>query len=213
MGQRVFKTLAGDLVQEIRSGYDVELIADLTQRGRKIPSDRLGLYDAAFAAVAESDPGQNGDHALCREAWRLFLSGVRPFQPYEQLDEDVLRPFEQEHVVTRRRGAYQFRHDLMRSYAAARWVMRHTSSMTERIARLEVDLLWTSDTVKAEDRREMLRFLVAMIERREDLVAFRKFAEEDMERRALLWALLKDKPVLTKNSIRDETGVDSGRGA
>ena len=63
-------------------------------------------------------------NALCRKTWELVVEGKRHFIPGVDLDEDLLDGLHERdvRVVRTTEGkTYEFRHDEMRGYLAARW--------------------------------------------------------------------------------------------
>ncbi|MFL7900678.1 hypothetical protein ACJ41P_06050 [Azospirillum argentinense] len=118
---------------DIRSGYDVRMLADLAGRDTPplaMPTDRIGLYEAILGRVRLN----GGDYplaSLCRAAWRMWRDEVHLFKPGTHLDTPLIAPLvSDETKVVRILGGtlYEFRHDQMRDYLAARWAARHEQS-------------------------------------------------------------------------------------
>lgn len=131
-GERTYARIAAmPLLEAIRSGYDVRLIADLVQtQGPDVrpPEDRLGLYELILAAIKLPDGRAFPDESLSKAAWTMWRDGERKLKPGKHLDQDLLDPLIQnEQKVLRISDGkeFEFRHDQMRAFLAARWAARH----------------------------------------------------------------------------------------
>jgi len=157
-GEYIFARIQSTPLRDaIRSGYDVRLIADLIEdQGRDValPEDRLGLYQLVLDTIRMPDGSQFPEERLCQAAWLMWKEGARKLIPGENLDEDLLKPLIHEHQKVLRileGQQYEFRHDQMRAYLAARWAAHHETqpislfekeSAIWRLSRQEQDEVW-----------------------------------------------------------------------
>ena len=145
------------MLNAIRSGYDVRLIADLVEaQGSDValPTDRLGLYQLILDAIRLPTGAEFPEEILCKAAWTMWRDGERKLQAGKHLDEDLLGPLvhEDQKVLRIHDGRqFEFRHDQMRAYLAARWAARHeaqpmnlfeSQSAIWRLSRKEQDEVW-----------------------------------------------------------------------
>lgn len=184
-GAAVFAKLSDALLEEVRSGYDILLIADLHVSGQPIPRDRLGLYHATLDAVRLLGGERYQEEVICRVAWDLWLAGNRRFQEDKRLTKDLLLPLQRVHIVVPRGDTFEFRHDLLRGYLAARWAKCHATSVVEFISRLANKNIWQ---LSPSEHDIVFPFLTAIIKEKEDLQAVAQFAAEDPDRRVRLQA-------------------------
>ena len=155
------------LRKDIQSGYDVRLLADLVEEQSEtmtLPEGRIGLYDAILTHLHLPDGKPYPLAILAEETWKLWCQGVRKFTR-EQLTDELLAPLikdDDNKVVRSFDGTlFEFRHDQMRGYLAARWVAVHEVSPITlfekspaiwRFGRSEHEVVWGffSDLVSPE---------------------------------------------------------------
>jgi len=158
LGKRIFvRVKATPLLSAIRSGYDVRLIADLIEthgEAAVLPADRLGLYQLILAAIQMPNGSQYPEDRLCKAAWTMWCNGERKLETGKLLDQDLLEPLinEDKKVLRILDGQqFEFRHDQMRAYLAARWAAEHEAwpiglfekeSEIWRLSRKEQDEVW-----------------------------------------------------------------------
>jgi hypothetical protein len=182
-GPAVFARLSDGLLSEIRSGYDVQLLADLEEHGAILPADRLGLYQATLDTVGWHTQERYPDEIICQVAWERWLRSERRFYADDRLTEELLQPLQKAKVVVARGKGFEFRHDLMRGYLAARWVVHHAASIQDTVKRLDTEDVW--DLSPAEHDL-VFPLLVAMITSVDDLQNIAQFAAADLSRRVRL---------------------------
>ncbi len=131
-GEQIFVRIKSTpLLNAIQSGYDVRLIADLVETHGPdvaLPGDRLGLYRLILASIPMQEGSQFPEDQLCKAAWDIWRDGERKLEVGKQLDKDLLSPLikEGQKVLRTLDGQhYEFRHDQMRAYLAARWAARY----------------------------------------------------------------------------------------
>jgi hypothetical protein len=189
------------LAQHLRSGYDVRLVIELAEADAdddKLPNDRLGLYRAAVAAAWPE--GDNRLELLQAAAWKL-ISERGPNEDKRRLKADLDAPkdlLEQLEAVRERSGrsirlirgappGYEFVHDQMNAYLAARWFCDRPT------VPVMCDLLSATKTWQEglEAQRTLWDFAAAMLDppRLETLWIF----AGDDERRAVLGRALTER--------------------
>jgi hypothetical protein len=171
-GEQVFARIKPTpLFDAILSGYDVRLIADLVEdRGPdlELPTDRPGLYQLILDTIRMPGGALFPEDILCKAAWAMWRDGERKLEADNHLDKDLLEPLIREgqkllRIVDGQR--FEFRHDQMRAYLAARWAARHEThpvSLFEsqgdiwRLSRKEQQEVWTffADMCVAEQPEE-----------------------------------------------------------
>jgi hypothetical protein len=200
IGRSIFVRIkATPLLGAMRSGYDVRLIADLVEsQGADVtlPPDRLGLYKLILAAIRMADGSQFPEERLCKAAWNIWCAGERESKMGRVLDEQLLIPLirEGQKVLRIIEGQqFEFRHDQMRAYLAARWAAYyevHPIGLFEKetaIWRRSCKAVW-------DFFAEMFAF-----ERQKDTIAAWKWSTEHPDRVLLQHAL--------QNALR-EAGLD-----
>ena len=169
-----------DLLLHIRSGYDLRLVVDLVRQHagtvplsmdmpdvdnvvldlvKQLPSTRIGLYEAMLSAAGEQYPIRE----LELVAWKMWLSGQRELPVDEKAQYRLVRPLEEKRVQIVRRvsGAiFEFRHDQMRAFLAARWLMGQTANFDMLAMHLSPPEVWTVD---ARDQAELWPFVAACL--------------------------------------------------
>lgn len=215
-GATMFAALTDALLHEVRSGYDVRIIADLAEKGLPMPYERLGLYQATLAAVDYHTGQLYPEDVICQAAWELWLSGARRFRESERLTSDLLAPLEMAKVIVGRGDSFEFRHDLLRGYLAARWAVFHAASMAETIMRLNDEEVWR---LSPSEQDLVFPFLAALFREPEHLQAIAQLAAAEPGRRVRLleasqvaakrngWSLRVD---LVEHSVQGIASLASG---
>ena len=144
---------AAPIAGDIRSGYDVRLVADLVAAGTEpwaLPATRVELYDAMLKPAGKDYPVAD----LWRVAWDCWVAMHRDLRPGDNIPAALLEPLKRPGVrVVRAQdgGVWQFRHDQMRAYLAARWAGVEEVSPVDlfeatpaiwRLARSEQQVVW-----------------------------------------------------------------------
>jgi hypothetical protein len=205
---------ASGLKDAIRSGYDVRLIIDLARpdpQHAPLPADRLGLsaavIDAAWPEVSEETRREQLGR-LAAAAWRMVSEresndDKRRLKPDEDLAADLLsiladvREKDGKPLALIRRvagGNYEFVHDQMHAYLAARWFTQDGFSIKELEKMIEASTIWTH---AIEERRtlwgfaaallddERLTALWARVENNEDWDSLRRALKAEADRRVI----------------------------
>jgi hypothetical protein len=186
---------ASGLKDAIRSGYDVRLIIDLARPDplhAPLPADRLGLYAAVIAAGWPEVSEETRREQLNRTAaaaWRMVSErkpneDMRRLKPDTDLAADLLVALadapekDRKPVRLIRRvggGGFEFVHDQMHAYLAARWFTQDGFGVTELEKMIEASTIWTQ---APEERRTLWGFAAALL---------------DHERLIALWVRVEDK--------------------
>jgi hypothetical protein len=193
------------LQHAIRSGYDVRLVIDLALADphyAKLPADRMRLYAAVIEAGwpdVPEDVRQEQQSLTAAAAWRM-VSERKPNEDMRRLKPDVDLPAN--HLVAladaskndnrpvrlvRRvgAGAFEFVHDQMHAYLAARWFAQDGFSTTELEKMIAGSTIW----IQTPDARRILwGFAAALLDDAcllELLVRIEDKEEWDVLRRAL----------------------------
>jgi hypothetical protein len=151
---------ASGLRDAIRSGYDVRLVIDLVWPDpdhAELPADRIGLYAAVIKAGWPEDVCQEQQNLTAAAAWRM-VSERKPNEDMRRLKPDIDLP---PSVLTAladapdndnrslrlvRRvgaGAFEFVHDQMHAYLAARWFAQPDRSIAELEKMVATSTIWT----------------------------------------------------------------------
>ena len=175
---------------DLRSGYDLRLIADLVEGGETVntlPATRTGLYEAMLEKATTAADAPHLATDLTALAWRMWLEGRRHFAA-----EDVQTPGLLDAVtsdgarIARMRDGrlYEFRHDEMRGYLAARWVARESGSPLALLD--DTTDLWR---LPRSEQRLVWGFFAELVDSQAGAVVL-GWAEEE-ERRAILQVSLR----------------------
>lgn len=160
----------------------------------ELPADRVGLYEAILGRARHPDNSPLSADGLCKTAWSLWLAGERRLKAKEHLQPDEIKAFRDEGVdVLSSVGSdtFEFRHDQMRAYLAARWALDSPSSIPATLHLLgDDDRIWK---LPKGDQEEVWHFLADMLLARstasEDLQDIWRFASEDASRGLLQEAI------------------------
>ena len=196
-GREVWGVLKdSQVMSDIRSGYDVRLIAGLVEGGMapdEIPSSRLGLYDKMLGLARNRDGTPYPVARLCGVAWKTWVAGRRDLVPSDNMPGELLAPLRDQAVrlvATQDGTRWQFRHDQMRGYLAARWAAIEEVSPMDlfkktpdvwRLERSEQRIVWEffADLIGAKEGSPVLDWSTLAVERAELQVALRSVAQSD----------------------------------
>ena len=143
LGDKKGALLARRLVAEglsntntIVSGYDLRLLADLAAADPEhapLPADRIALYRAMFARARGPDGQPLRLEGLKQLAWTMVTQRRRTIVPDDEkaLGTGTLKALVKEGLrVVRPIGVeYEFRHDQMRAFLAALWLVEETPTL------------------------------------------------------------------------------------
>ena len=181
-GSDLIADLPDDVRREIDNGYDVRLLIDLVRDGASTPRSRIDLYDTAL--IVATDPSDRP--VLAKLAWDHWTAGTRRFKPDDTLTGDRLEALADSTVpivVRRGAGEYEFTHDRMRGYLAARYALREAPSMDATLARLAGEEVWASTPA---EQQSVHCFLAELTRDASELAALGQFAGDDVAFRQVL---------------------------
>lgn len=170
---------ASGLKDAIRSGYDLRLIVDLVRRDpvhAPLPTDRAGLYravvDAAWPAGTLDEVAEQ-QLRTAAAAWTMVserkphedIRRMKPGDGLGDLLERLANAYEREgrpiRLVRRVGAAYEFVHDQMHAYLAARWFAQEGLSVETLVKMLEASTIWDHPMPA---RRTLWSFIVALLD-------------------------------------------------
>jgi hypothetical protein len=178
-GKTVFVRIqACGLSAYLQSGYDVRLVVDLTRddpENSPLPTDRLGLYgsivNAAWPQGAQSQRRMQ-EAQLEAAAWKL-VSEKEPYEDKRRLKPDVDLPRQLLTTLANAQQSgcsvrlvrsigqdFEFVHDQMNLYQAARWFAGQGRSISEIRQLISASKIW-KDTKDAQ--RTLWGFVASML--------------------------------------------------
>lgn len=177
----------------LRSGYDLRLVVELAGDDpdrAPLPTTRAGLYRAVLDRVRDAEKALPPVKKL---AWTMVLDGRRELhrdEMVEAIGDQLLDALEAAHVVRLLAETYEFRHDQMRAFLAALWLVEETPSTAAIVKRLgdrrNDGRIWRCSR---RDQEELWRFVADLLVTPEDRAALWAFALNDPERGFLQFAL------------------------
>lgn len=192
LGGKVAASIASSgLLAEVKSGYDIALVVSHIESGKpldQLPANRAQLYRSIIDNVSTGDGAVYRVQDLEALAWDMMLKSQRRFNA-GALGSDLLDPLLAEgRRVLRQVGdrEYEFRHDQMRAYLAARFLVESPASIEIMQRLLEGSPIW--DRHRAE-QEELWTFLAAEIASAADAQHLWRFAVKDVRRVVLQHAL------------------------
>jgi hypothetical protein len=190
------RIVAEDLSGTIVSGYDLRLLRDLVVQADPehipLPSDRVTLYRTILARAKGSDGLSLPLERLKGLAWTMVTQRRRRIVPDDEkmLDAGTLRELAREGLrIVRPVGAeHEFRHDQMRAFLAALWLVeeKHTIQALEKTA---TDA--AAFGLNRRDQEELWSFVAPLLTSTVDLEALWHFANEDPVERGVLLAAVQ----------------------
>jgi hypothetical protein len=179
----------------IRSGYDLRLLAELAAADPEhapLPSDRIALYREMLARASGPDGQPLQLEGLEQLAWTMVTQRRRRMVPDDEkmLGVGTLRALEREGVrIVRSIGAeHEFRHDQMRAFLAALWLVEETPTLPA-LQKTATDA--GAFGLNRRDQEELWRFVAPLLTSTADLEALWRFANDDPVERAILLAALQ----------------------
>jgi hypothetical protein len=185
-------TSQGDksLWESVESAYDVRLIADLIAKKASIPETRIALYGAIVDSAETFGLNVAGQGALFRLAWTMWLGGQYRFVPASELTTEAVNALLAANIAVPRGDHFEFRHDLMRGYLAARWLSHDVLSAQTMRSRLSETKIWELASV---EQKAVFPFFVAQLPDHKSLQeAFFISLENPEIRRELMLASIQE---------------------
>ncbi len=177
------------------SGYDVRLLADLAAADPEhalLPADRIELYRAMLARADGPDGQPLRLEGLKQLAWTMVTQRRRRIVPEDEklLGGGTLKALEREGLrIVRPIGAeHEFRHDQMRAFLAALWLVEETPTLPAlQKSASEAGAFG----LNRRDQEELWTFVAPLLNSTADLEALWRFANDDPVERAILLAALQ----------------------
>lgn len=201
------------LTESIRSGYDVRLVVDLVRAAPQyapLPTNRVGLYaavvDEAWPAET-SEVLQEQQMQTAAAAWNMVSErkpneDIRRIRPDIDLGRDILvalaeapeRYGKSVRLIRRVGGSFEFVHDQMHAYLAARWFTKDGGRVQELEIMVAASKIWTHPlparhtlwnfvAILLDDAR--LLALWECVENREEWDVLRRELKKEAESRGL----------------------------
>jgi hypothetical protein len=181
------------LGETIHSGYDLRLIADLAgdePAEAKLPADRTALYRTVLERVPDSAGKPLNLEQLKKLAWTMVNERRRTIAESE-LSEAAVKALTREgvRILWQVGKLLEFRHDQMRGFLAASWLIEEMPLDAAQGVLSEAKAF----SIAHDDQDQLWGFVAALISKNEDIQAFWNFAnEKTIERGRLLEALQKE---------------------
>jgi hypothetical protein len=175
------------------TAYEVRQVADLARGGRPVPGTRAELYRATVEGATEGfDRPEAVRETLSRLAWNAWLEGKYRFSVTTYLPEPL--PLNLLGPVLVRRGVgtdgnveYEFVHELMMAYLAARWAVVYAISP---VARLDDEEVWRPSPSRTN--QAFFAFLAELLRGVEEMHEVAEFALEAEKLRVELLTAVKE---------------------
>jgi hypothetical protein len=174
---------------DVKTVFDLRLLMRLVQSNKLVPDTRAGLYESTYEMGIE---GKVADYEIARFAFTIWKTGSRRFAPDEHLTLSVLQNLMESRVVIKQDQYYEFRHDLMRGYAAARWLGIHSSSDEILMQKFEDEAIWN---LSPPEQELVFQFLVAMV-KVSTLRRLATFAFGDTKQKVVLLDSIRKAPAM-----------------
>lgn len=194
MGTRLANRIVTEGISKtIASGYDLRLLADLAAgdpEHAELPADRIALYHAILARTVGADGRPLDLTRLKQLAWAMVTQRARRITADDQkvLGAGVLTVLAAEGVrIVRSIGTeYEFRHDQMRAFLAALWLVDEMPTLLAMQKTAEASGVFG---INRRDQEELWSFVAPLLNSNDDLQALWTFAAEDSERARLQGAV------------------------
>jgi hypothetical protein len=151
------------LLPHLVSGYDIRLIADIAGSNvdeATLPDDRVSLYRSVLTEALAGPEQTKQTEALKRIAWNLLVAGRRDLGAPEIqiLGDHVVKTLQEGKArILRQMSTYlEFRHDQMRAFLAASFLVDESPNIEAMIERLADSDIWNRGR---RDQEELWAFL------------------------------------------------------
>jgi hypothetical protein len=189
------RIVAEGLSDAIVSGYDLRLIADLAGADPEhtpLPANRIALYRAMLARATGAGGEPLHLEGLKQLAWKMANERRREIRSEDEklLGAGTLKALAKEGLrIVRPVGeVHEFRHDQMRAFLAALWLVEETPNLSA-LEKIAIDA--GAFALNRRDQEELWRFVGALLVSPEDIRALWCFVNEDPEWRGILLAAVQ----------------------
>jgi energy-coupling factor transporter ATP-binding protein EcfA2 len=169
LGDKAEATIArfdDDIFKEYGIPQELDLAIDLVKQGKPLPPTRLELYEATLEPIfaAWSSKGFAYERQLCGRAYEMLSKGESSFETAgSSMSTEIRDSLRRAKLLTFRGGQYQFRHDLIRAYLAAKYLAPRWGELLDGKEPVRLDANWNS-TIKfitlvydnTDDRKKLL---------------------------------------------------------
>jgi hypothetical protein len=183
------------LSRTVVSGYDLRLLADLAAADPEhatLPGDRVRLYRAMLARAKAPDGEPLRSEGLKQLAWTMVIQRRRRIVPDDEksLGAGTLQELQREGLrIVRSIGTErEFRHDQMRAFLAALWLVEETPTLPA-LQKTATDA--GAFALNRRDQEELWGFVAPLLTSSADLKALWLFANDDPIERGILLAALQ----------------------
>jgi hypothetical protein len=190
------RIVAEGLSRTVVSGYDLRLLADLAAidpERATLPGDRVALYRAMLARASGPDGQPLRLEGLKQLAWTMVTQRRRRIVSDDEktLEVGTLHELEREGLrIVRSIGAeHEFRHDQMRAFLAALWLVEETPTIPA-LQKIATDA--GAFGLNRRDQEELWGFVAPLLTSAADLGALWRFANDDPVERGILLAALQE---------------------
>jgi hypothetical protein len=187
---------AEGLSRTVVSGYDLRLLADVAVADPEhatLPGDRVALYRAMLARAFGPDGQPLALEGLRQLAWTMMMQRRRRIVQDDEkaLGVGTLSALEREGLrIVRSVGAeHEFRHDQMRAFLAALWLVEETPT-SPALQKTATDA--GAFGLNRRDQEELWGFVAPLLNSDADLEALWRFTNDDPVERAILLAALQE---------------------
>ena len=182
------------LMPHLLSGYDVQLVTDLAggdPEHAPLPDNRIGLYRTVLKQAQAEDGSPLALEPLKELAWSMLTEKRRELHEADmkQLGQAAVTALtHKEAPILRPFGdSLEFRHDQMRSFLAALWLVEEAPGAAGICKRLDGSAVWRCSR---RDQEEVWRFVADLLPL-QDLASIWRYAVTDPADRAFLQTALQ----------------------
>lgn len=124
MAESTIRQFEGATFELYSVPQDLDFAIELVEQGKPLPQSRPELYDAMLAPILDSwiQAGQTDyPPLLYNRAYEMLKTRSISFEEAALLPTEVRDPLVERKLLVRRGDRYQFRHDLVKAYLAAKY--------------------------------------------------------------------------------------------
>jgi hypothetical protein len=161
VSQRILEQADSSLLEEIQSGFEIWLLARVSERASDSPRRRLDLYESVVEQAYLVGVSEAMDRALSRCAWELWLKDDRNLGALGRFSPDEIFILANSDIIFLRGSNFvEFSHDQMRGFFAARWLVFHVHKTSMLQMALDGEDVWKAAPAV---QTEMFTFFAEML--------------------------------------------------